>query len=489
MRKLHIFLDAAVTLMLITYSSSAVETEVKVGTSGERVQFSAGTDAFKAGEVFYNAIPSTAAQGQAIKVIETGDDTDFICKAYELKSQAIGAEIASFIRSTVEKENGTVDVSVNTKTGKEYLIVTGPIFQFAYLDEVIKVLDSEGTKFYEDGTKLESYKLKNRLASDIAGFVETALMSKDGAVYADDRVNMLYIIDSPSYFDGTLDFVKKFDVPPEMVRIEAEIIEIELDDDFNFGLALEAWKEALPENIDMTIDWSHEKSDPGAGPAGWAQYVAQNVELSGMRPKAVANFINYLVRTGKATVLSRPTVVAMNGQEANIASLDNINYKAYSTPEEPLEKRAQLGVELAITPTIGADTLSLAINASVNSVVGWSSGGTPIVNTRKTTANVVLSDGELFSLSGLRKDMVTKTDERVPILGYIPLVGYFFRHEIDVKKTSEIVVLLTPTKVTPSESMRPRDTEIREQSFSLIEEKEASLLDSAIDSVILNKKP
>lgn len=489
MLRSHFLLYAVAAVMLVALSGSTVQTEVELKSADGKVNIKDGVAAFDKGELFYNAIPSTPAAGQAVKVIETGDDTDYICKVYELSSKGIAAEIASFIRSTVEKENGSVDVSVNTKTGKEYLIITGPIFQFSYVEGVIKALDSEGTKFYEDGTKLESYKLKNRLASDIAGFVEGALMSKDGAVYADDRVNMLYLIDSPSYFDGTMDFVKKFDVPPEMVRIEAEIIEIELDDDFNFGLALEAWKEGLPENIDMTIDWSHEKSDPGAGPAGWAQYVAQNVQLSGMRPKAVANFINYLVRTGKATVLSRPTVVAMNGQEADIASLDNINYKSYSTPDEPLEKRAQVGVELAITPTIGTETLSLAINASVNSVVGWSSGGTPIVNTRKTTANVVLSDGELFSLSGLRKDMVTKTDERVPVLGYIPLVGYFFRHEIDVKKTSEIVVLLTPTKVTPSDSMRPGDTEIREQSFDLIEEKEASLIDSAIDTVILNKKP
>ena len=109
------------------------------------------------------------------------------------------------------------------------------------------------------------------------------------------------------------------------------------------------------------------------------------------------------MRNGKAEGLSSPTVVAMNGQEATIASLDNINYKAFSEKTETLDKQAQTGVALTITPTIGEETITLDIEAEVNSVVGWSSGGLPIVNTRSTSANVVLESNELFTLSGLKK--------------------------------------------------------------------------------------
>ncbi len=188
--------------------------------------------------------------------------------------------------------------------------------------------------------------------------------------------------------------------------------------------------------------------------------LAQSIIIQGMRPKAMANIINYLVRKGKAKVLSSPTVVAMNGQEATIASVDKINYKAYSTADEALNKQTDAGISLTITPTIGSETLSLAINAEVSSLVGWTSSGEPIINARSTTANVVLKDGELFTLSGLRKDTITKTDERVPVLGSIPLIGYVFRHEIDVKKTSEIVVLLTPRKVTATKGVMDKEREL-----------------------------
>jgi type II secretory pathway component GspD/PulD (secretin) len=445
----------------------SVQNEVKVETKAATPVGNApigDAKAFDDGKLYYNAMPSTPAQGTAVKVIDSKDDTDFICKIYKLKSKDVAAEIASYLRTPVAKENGEVNVSVNLKTGDEYIIITAPIFQFAYLETVIATLDQEGTAFYEDGTSIGAFKLKNRLASQVAPLVNEILKSKDGDSYGDDAINKVYYYDSPSYYEATLKYVAEFDVAPDMVRIEANIVEIEMDDDFNFGLALEAWKEGLPESVDMQLDFaqSRDRADLNMNPGSWAQYAAQSVIIQGMRPKAMANIINYLIRTGKAKVLSRPTVVAMNGQEAKIESLDKIAYKAYSTPEEPLNKQADVGISLTITPTIGSETLSLAIEAYVNSLVGWNSAGDPVINTRSTTANVVLEDGELFTLSGLRKDSITKQDERVPVLGSIPLVGYVFRHEVDVKRTSEIVVLLTPHKVTPKAGVLEKERALLE---------------------------
>ena len=144
---------------------------------------------------------------------------------------------------------------------------------------------------------------------------------------------------------------------------------------------------------------------------------------------------------------------------------------------------------MTIEPTIALETLRLDISAAVNSVVGWSSGGTPIINTRSTTANVVLKDGEQFVLSGLRKDNLTKVDERIPILGAIPLIGYAFRHEIDRKHTSEIVVLLTPKKVTPTTSVEARERQLLQNTKATMNEPPQGKLNRFYDKVILNKKP
>jgi len=471
-----------------------VRNEVKVkptAASAESLAAAAqgGADAFTKGQLYYNALPATPAAGTAVKVIDSKDDMDFLIKAYHLKTKGIAAEIQEYLSTAVAKENGKVEVSVNTKTGQEILLVTAPIFQYAYLESVIKALDEDGVKYFEDGTKLGTYKAKNRLASELGALATSALASKIAVSYADDTVNKIYYVDAPSYFDATLNTFKEFDVPPEQVRIEAQIIELELGDDFNFGLALEAWKEALPENVDMQLDFAQSKgrADLNMSPDSWAKYAAQSVQIQGMRPKAAANFINYLVRTGHGKLLSSPTVVALNGQRATISSLDNISYKAYSTPDATLSKQASTGISLTITPTIGEDTLTLAIDATVNSLVGWGSGNDPIINTRATTAHVVLKDGELFTLSGLRKDTIAKSDERVPVLGSIPLVGYAFRHEIDVKKTSEIVVLLTPHKVSPSSGVEDRERQLLESVTADIKAPGKGSVDTFVDRVILNK--
>jgi len=93
----------------------------------------------------------------------------------------------------------------------------------------------------------------------------------------------------------------------------------------------------------------------------------------------------------------------------------------------------------------------------------------------------------LFTLSGLRKEVVTKQDERVPVLGSTPLIGYLFRHEIDVTKSSEIVVLLTPYKVTASSGVLERERQLLEDVEQAQDAPKRTGWDTFVDRVIKNK--
>ncbi len=98
-----------------------------------------------------------------------------------------------------------------------------------------------------------------------------------------------------------------------------------------------------------------------------------------------------------------------------------------------------------------------------------------------------MKDSELFTLSGLRKDIVSKTNDGVPVLGKIPLLGYFFRHEIDVKRTSEIVVLLTPKKVTPEKGLMERERELLDTARADVTAPAKGACKKFVDRVILNR--
>ena len=501
--------NIGVVTLMMAFSAAALdvqnEVRVQAATAAIGSAPAGGEDAFRQGRLYYNAMPSTPAQGTAVKVIDSKDDMDYLVKTYKLESKdGVGYEIRDFLKGPLLKEGGDVTVGKDLVTEDEYLVITAPEFMFPYLEDTIKVLDKPGTSYEYSGSARIWYTCTHRRASELRDAIEKTLGTKYMDLVVDDTINHIMVKDAPTVIERVAKWLPYFDIPPEMVRIEAQIVELNVNDDFNFGLALEAWKEGLPENVDLKMDLQDTRQNDHAaevtvvpGGAGnrlvqkplqsHKQYLAGSISASGMRPKAVANMINYMVRTGNAKVLCTPTVVAVNNHKATIASIDKIDYKAYSAPAQPLQKQVGSGITLTITPTIAAETMRLDISAVVDSLVGYTSSGEPILNSRSTTAQVVLQDGEMFTLSGLRKDVITKQDERVPILGSMPMLGYLFRHEIDVQKSSEIVVLLTPYKVTATTGILERERQLLEGVQRAQSPDARSSWDKFVDRVVKNK--
>ncbi|MBO7434398.1 hypothetical protein J6U76_00175, partial [bacterium] len=82
-------------------------------------------------------------------------------------------------------------------------------------------------------------------------------------------------------------------------------------------------------------------------------------------------------------------------------------------------------------------------------------------------------------------EYITKSDERVPVLGYIPLLGYVFRHEVDVKRDSEIVILVTPYDISKDLKHGKEKVEAFEKEYKA--ETEEGAVERFVDRVILNK--
>ncbi|MBR5945982.1 hypothetical protein IKZ80_02750, partial [bacterium] len=102
-----------------------------------------------------------------------------------------------------------------------------------------------------------------------------------------------------------------------------------------------------------------------------------------------------------------------------------------------------------------------------------------------TSATVGVVSGQTTTISGLKREYITKSDERVPVLGYIPLLGYVFRHEVDVKRDSEIIILVTPYDISKDIQNGAEKVEAFEKEYKAEVEKDA--VDRFVDRVILNK--
>lgn len=166
--------------------------------------------------------------------------------------------------------------------------------------------------------------------------------------------------------------------------------------------------------------------------------------------------IRALEQDGKADVLSRPQIATLNGHPANI-SVGTTQYyilknataggrgEYYPVESERFEK-IEARVKLEVVPWVSASGEIIAeIKPEFSTPVGRLDPGVPpTINSRVLDATVRLKDGETIILGGLIQESVRMVENKVPILGDIPLLGRLFSNREQKKEKSELVIYLTP---------------------------------------------
>jgi type II secretory pathway component GspD/PulD (secretin) len=98
-----------------------------------------------------------------------------------------------------------------------------------------------------------------------------------------------------------------------------------------------------------------------------------------------------------------------------------------------------------VTATItDGNGIFLTVDAEQNVKTSESRNGVPVVDTRKAQTSLLLEDGQIVAIGGLRRREDTKKIDQVPIVGDLPVIGWLFKSTITVTSNSELVVLLSP---------------------------------------------
>ena len=256
----------------------------------------------------------------------------------------------------------------------------------------------------------------------------------DGARYSlDRRAGLLQATDFPDrlekvslYLDAVQARVNR------QVRIEARVIEVELNEAHAAG-----------------IDWSLVLDGTKGG-----------VDFS----RLLAAF----ARQGRVNVLSSAQVMAMNNEPALMrVGTQDVAFIRTTQVDETTGRIVQTtvtptpiteGVVLAVTPQIGGDGMILvSISPSITERTGQATsrlGDTaPILSVREADTLVRIHSGETVVIAGLTQGRTATGESRVPVLGHLPLVGRAFRREERIPLRTDLVILLTPTIVTPGALM------------------------------------
>lgn len=170
--------------------------------------------------------------------------------------------------------------------------------------------------------------------------------------------------------------------------------------------------------------------------------------------------IEALETTGVVEVLAEPNIVATDGQEASFLAGGEYPYPMVQGSAAGASVSIQFkeyGVRLNFIPTItprGTIRLQVAPEVSAldfSNAIQISGFNVPAITTRKVKTEVELSDGQSFVIGGLIDNRENETFEKIPFIGDIPILGKFFTSKAKNRTNTELMVLVTPEIVAPTE--------------------------------------
>jgi len=276
-----------------------------------------------------------------------------------------------------------------------------------------------------------------------------------GSVMIEERTNSLIITAEEKYHQAVVSMLTELDKRSPQILLEAKVVEITLDQNSRMGLQWQQLLNVLPMAA-LTF------SDPNTFAVGSTVIDnAQNV-LSGslgginyalLDPKNYSVMVNLLASDSDARVLASPHLMASNNMEANLRIGDEIpvlKETRMDTNNQPIETydREKVGLEVKLKPTIASNrdvTLDLEIsNSNVIAGAGSSGNNQHTITERLVKTHVIIKDKHTLVISGLIRDDVAGGNSGVPELKDLPGVGPLFGSQQKQKKSTELLILITP---------------------------------------------
>lgn len=277
----------------------------------------------------------------------------------------------------------------------------------------------------------------------------TLLEGTDVRIVADEQNNSVLVLATSAEYKIVEAALRKLDVVPLQVLVEASIIEITLTDDLRYGLEW-FFKNNTPNSGKTSQGLLNFNDEGGIGPIipGFSYAVVDAADT-------VRAVLNALATDSKINVISSPSLMVLDNKTAEIRVGDQIPIRIGSqtavggTSIESIQYK-DTGVLLQVTPRVNAGGLvTMEISQEVTDVgpIEEQLEGNRRFLQRNIKSTVAIQGGETIVLGGLITENHTTTKSGVPVLYRIPVIGNLFGSTSDENERRELVVLITPQVV------------------------------------------
>lgn len=366
--------------------------------------------------------------------------------------------ISSLIPMSQESQSQTFKIAVDERSNS--ILITGDPATRQQIKSLIQRLDKplsgEGNTQviylnYANAMDLVPI-LQSVSGSEQKNEKDQGLTEVEVNIQANEALNALVITAPPSLIQTMKGVIHKLDVRRPQVIVEALIVEVSEDLTTSFGVA---WQ--VPPHDDNQViggfsSFPSEVSPVRLNEAGDLT-LGSGISLGYLRGATdIRAVIAALKGTSNANILSTPTIMALDNEEAHILVGENVPFVtgAQSRPGniDPFQtiERQDIGVSLTVKPRINNDnSVTLDIEQTVESI-GRTDVETAdiITNKREIRTRVLIENGEVLVLGGLIRDEAIESESRVPLLGSIPLIGRAFRSTTSNSIKRNLMVFIHP---------------------------------------------
>lgn len=316
-------------------------------------------------------------------------------------------------------------------------------------------------------------------------------VSLDGevSVAADSSTNSLIISASKADYLKIKDLIDSLDVKRQQVLVEATILEVSLDNQEGMGVELQSTAGTDKGGVIGQTNFggiTNLLTNPSAlSDLTIAAASSGSIVLpGGLTLPSQALLVSALSNNSNVNVLSAPTILATDNEEAEIKVGENVPFvTGTSTNNSNLNntfneiERQDVGIKLKITPQISAgDFVVLKIFVEISNVVEGTRGDTngPTTTLRTTETMVEVKSDQMIVTGGLISDSVTDSDRGIPYLKEIPILGNLFRKDQNRQRRTNLLVFITPKIVEDQFVAREATLEKRDYMEKVIKQQNAS---------------
>jgi len=342
------------------------------------------------------------------------------------------------------------------------------------------------------------YSTANSLLPVLEGLIQTGEGETQNVfIQAHEETNALVITAPPSAFRGIQSVINQLDIRRAQVQVEAIIAEIALDTSRELGIQWQFFSDGEEGvfggtnfgaggnnllNLGVSAGAASENGLILPGRGLNLGYVRGTSSLLGVEILEIGALARALANDANTNVLSTPSIVTLENQEASINVGQEVPFLSGSFSAQGIASgdgqvnpfqtinREEIGIKLNVTPYINeGDTIILDLSQEVSTLAPSAGAVDLITNKRTISTRVMVPDGSLLVLGGLISDDLQESMEAVPGLSRIPLLGELFKYRSSSNIKRNLMVFIRP-RILHDEALmnditRSKYTSIRSQQL------------------------